>query len=942
MTTGVQRRRGTTVQHSTFTGLDGEITIDTTKDTAVVHDGATVGGHPLARQDLGNVDPTALSAITGSNTASGDLFIIYDVSTNSIKKITRDELNNAIEQDALANVTITGGSINGTTIGASTASTGAFTSLSASGAFSANGGTTLGDASGDALTINSSAVSIPNGLNFGSNQFVITSAGNIGVGTASPLSATGYVQQTINGTTGSYLTLQRGGTSTAQIGAEGNDVFLNSMTATGALRIQTNSTERMRITSAGNVGIGTSSPDQKLTIVGNQKITGYIELRSANRLYFNDSGNTNSGSIWNNATGGALSFAGAGSTEQMRLDSSGNLGLGVTPSASTVRAFQVSGSTVIGSQNEGLNITTNAYFDSSWKRHITGTATWYQQATGQHAWFTAPSGTAGATPTFTQAMTLDASGNLIVGGTTGLNLGSGRGNLTVNGATDAILNFGINSVARGYLYHSGTNMELFNSAAGYLNFATSNTERMRIDSSGNVGIGTSSPDSKLHVLDSSGNSIRVGFSPGVNNFNLYDANGHIFRNAGGTTEVMRIDSSGNVGIGTTSPNIFSRGYSTMLTASSSSGTAAVQINSATGNTAWLDMGANGTRLGTLAASSSIFEIGTGTALPLAFFTNANYRLYITSAGDVGIGTNGPSSSLTVQRTSAAASLGIRHTASGNGYGYIFSTTGTTTNDLTISSEFNGSATERMRIDSSGNVMIGRTSSAGRLSIQTAGGATNALDLYSPSTTNGARIQLNDNLYSTAIYSIPTGGASALGFEASGAERMRINSSGSLLVGTTAQVSATVPGLQYDPNAALSLARTGTGTVAAVYFYNGNGVVGQINTSGSSTSYVTSSDYRLKENIAPMTGALDKVQALKPVTYKWKVDGSDGQGFIAHELQEVVPDCVTGEKDAVDEEGNPIHQGIDTSFLVATLTAAIQEQQAIINDLKARIETLESK
>jgi hypothetical protein len=92
----------------------------------------------------------------------------------------------------------------------------------------------------------------------------------------------------------------------------------------------------------------------------------------------------------------------------------------------------------------------------------------------------------------------------------------------------------------------------------------------------------------------------------------------------------------------------------------------------------------------------------------------------------------------------------------------------------------------------------------------------------------------------------------------------------------------------------------------------------------------------------MTGALAKVAALKPVTYTWKVDGSAGEGFIAHELQEVIPGAVTGEKDAVDAEGNPQYQGIDTSFLVATLTAAIQEQQAIIESLTARIEALENQ
>jgi hypothetical protein len=120
-------------------------------------------------------------------------------------------------------------------------------------------------------------------------------------------------------------------------------------------------------------------------------------------------------------------------------------------------------------------------------------------------------------------------------------------------------------------------------------------------------------------------------------------------------------------------------------------------------------------------------------------------------------------------------------------------------------------------------------------------------------------------------------------------------------------------------------------------YNGS-AIGSISQNGTTAvAYNTSSDYRLKNTIAPMTGALAKVALLKPVTYKWNVDGSDGEGFIAHELAEVVPQAVTGEKDAVDDEGNPKYQGIDTSFLVATLTAAIQEQQEIINSLKARLD-----
>jgi len=127
----------------------------------------------------------------------------------------------------------------------------------------------------------------------------------------------------------------------------------------------------------------------------------------------------------------------------------------------------------------------------------------------------------------------------------------------------------------------------------------------------------------------------------------------------------------------------------------------------------------------------------------------------------------------------------------------------------------------------------------------------------------------------------------------------------------------------------------TGSYNQFVFGNGNGTVGGINTNGSTTSFNTSSDYRLKEEVLPMTGALATVAKLKPVTFKWKVDGADGQGFIAHELQAIVPDCVTGEKDAVDAKGQPDYQSVDTSFLIATLTAAIQE-------LTARIAALEAK
>jgi len=184
-------------------------------------------------------------------------------------------------------------------------------------------------------------------------------------------------------------------------------------------------------------------------------------------------------------------------------------------------------------------------------------------------------------------------------------------------------------------------------------------------------------------------------------------------------------------------------------------------------------------------------------------------------------------------------------------------------------------------------------------------------------------------------------ADTIAFTKGGAEAIRIDSSGFLLVNQTSNTTSSYVQI-YGAQPALSVESTSTGAVSQIIIKNPNGTVGSISTSGSLTSYNVSSDYRLKNTIAPMTGALEKVALLKPCTYKWNVDGSDGQGFIAHELDEVIPGCVTGEKDAVDANGNPVYQGIDTSFLVATLTAALQEQQALITSLTARVVALEAK
>jgi hypothetical protein len=185
------------------------------------------------------------------------------------------------------------------------------------------------------------------------------------------------------------------------------------------------------------------------------------------------------------------------------------------------------------------------------------------------------------------------------------------------------------------------------------------------------------------------------------------------------------------------------------------------------------------------------------------------------------------------------------------------------------------------------------------------------------------------------------------------EAARFNSSGAFLLSTTttamgsgntantgtAMTSGGVISSASSGAASLNLNRlTSDGGTAA--FYRAGTLVGGINVTATATTYSTSSDYRLKTNVQPFVNALRTVAKLKPVTYDWKVNGQHSQGFIAHELAEVVPDAVAGQKDAVDDNGGIQPQSVDYSKLVVFLTAAIQEQQAAIVALEARLAALE--
>ena len=230
-----------------------------------------------------------------------------------------------------------------------------------------------------------------------------------------------------------------------------------------------------------------------------------------------------------------------------------------------------------------------------------------------------------------------------------------------------------------------------------------------------------------------------------------------------------------------------------------------------------------------------------------------------------------------------------------------------------------------------------------------------------------------------------GGNSDLGFSTAGSERMRITSGGTVIAGGTGAVSHGQANLfqvgeggnffTVQRNASLNVLELNTKCNTATgrthfAFNNSNGTVGTIQTSGSATSYNTSSDYRLKQDWQLMSGASERVLALKPVNFAWISSGERVDGFLAHEAQAVVPEAVTGTKDAMrdeeyevtaaiaatyDEDGNeltaaveavmgtrsvPDHQGIDQSKIVPLLTAALREALTKIDDMETRLTALE--
>ena len=869
------------------------------------------------------------------------------------------------------------------------------------------------------------------------NSVIYESSSNIGIGTTSP-----SYKLDVKGANASTLRLDNNGSQYTQLVFERNttansgaDFLLDGTNGTFGIRtlaayplvfsissVAGTPTERMRLTSTG-LGIGTSSPATKLQVNGSGANTTF-ESGSANdaRIEFKRNGtrigllNWDSGLLGVQLDGSNYFYVSTGGSERMRLDASGNLGLGVTPSAwgSAAKAIQIGSYGSLSSFTNELDISSNSYWNSGYKYTNTNPATLYTQYNGQHQWFNAPSGTAGNAITFTQAMTLNASGRLLLGTTT--DDGGSRlqvnGKISAGGASESLNGlsavnnsagqatiYSYNYNASGYSIYSAQGINYFannvgigtnspnqkldinvgsstNGANGLLNFQwgsganqnmgiywqnSSNYSIVRqsdgagnlradlyVNSGGNinllptnsVGIGTTSPtQGKLVVSGSITNSImNVAASIGNNNFlNIGDDGTNaalgvgnsgtdmvfLKRVAGVYSEAMRITSSGNVGIGTTSPG------GKLHVAGDGAAANLIRLqHTGTGTNGFFDISVTSTEAQLNANYSS-------TAIPMTFLTGASERMRITSGGNVGIGTTNPTRKL--QLTDGEVYMRFNPTTVSGTY-----LLGAADGKFYVIPEVTFVPTMTF---SSGNVGIGTTSPATPLAIK--GSANNTLIEIGNFSTNSAFIQSYDR--TSSVFRPLTLYSDLTTFETGGSERMRITSGGNVLIGTTtdAGYKLQISGGAYVPTAGDGYRFAGpfAGQVFSInsssisnkiFFYNSAGGADIASIDGSTGAYVALSDSAKKKDFEPSTLGLNAILDLKPTLYRMKSEDSNAPkhlGFLAQEVKNVVPQAYV-------ESDRMI--GLDYNAMIPVLTKAIQELNSQLEALKAEVEALKKK
>ena len=647
----------------------------------------------------------------------------------------------------------------------------------------------------------------------------ITSGGDLLVGTTSAdgratIEGAGTYTLSLNNTaTDVRIRLKQSGTEYGQVSA-GTDVM--NLVATGAstnMRFITNSTERARIDSSGHQIVGYTASvgtayQPNIQVKGSSASNyGAYGVISSNNELLGMMGVYSNGenSLWLSAdpdnlrTGSRIVFA-VDATDRMTLDSYGNLGLGVTPSVWIgYKAIQIGQNGAVSSAESGTvtMVNSNCYFDGSSYKYISSAeASLYQQASGAHNWRIAPSGTAGTTATLTQAMTLTADGDLLLGPTTGL--GTTRRELVLQSANGSILNLGINGVSDSFqlVCDSGPNALIINKSNTPMIFYTNNTERARIDSSGLLGIGNTVA-STINAANGLGKLV-IGGGTGSEGLTIYSGTGSVggiafadgttstdtyrgyVQYAHGTdymafwtaaTERARIDSSGNLGLGVTP-------------------------------SAW------GTVIGLQVRNANISDLG-GTSNNSNFGSNWYYD-----------GTN-------FKYLSSASATNIKQL---NGaFQFLTAPSDTAGNNITF--------TEAMTLDASSNLAVNGTVSL----------TTDVLFRSAAGQPTRGSISMN---YSTGEWGFSAGVAGTTYFQTfstNGSERARITSGGSWLVGTTDATPATSDvagfavassGITYisaDANPALYINRK-TNDGELVRFYQAGAQEGSISVSGNTVSY----------------------------------------------------------------------------------------------------------
>ena len=736
----------------------------------------------------------------------------------------------------------------------------------------------------------------------------INTAGDVGIGTISPgykLQVSGTAGFANNGNENLFL-LDTALTSRSSLQVSGTTTYFNGNIDSAShvqfvWRSSSAYTERMRIDNSGNVGIGTASPGSRLTVSGTSDATQRIAIDGTNTysrllLRYNSSDvafiNTYQNTELNIGTSvSAFVNFYTNNTERMRITAAGNVGIGTT--APSTRLGVIGDGRFTNTANTALNVGGGTGQAQVIVEGPSGTTNLGILHNGSGAYITQSGGTSGflfrntvGDYTFstgagnTERVRITEAGNVGIGTASPADLLHVAGNIRASGATPVIAVWNAAGSDRyGYMFgQSGSLTLAAEGASRPMLFSVNGSERMRIDSSGNVGIGTSSPSAFLDVVRTtvvdapaarfsanagggsvkslSGLSVYFNLSGGFAETTLAYGNttnsGLTIGQHNGTSyaERMRIDNSGNVGIGTASPRVVTN-YTN------------IGINGTSGS--FIDFFTGGTRYGTILGTSGSLDVGTPTAIPITFSTNATERMRIDSAGNVGIGTSAPGGGandrqLTLSGSSTAQATFITGgTANSIGANSSIGYVGTTSNTPFV---FVTNNTERVRIDTSGNLLVGCTSTA------FAGGA------------------------STGLY--------------------LTNSTGN--------------------NGGLHIKNLSNNTAAnAVTFYGWDGSqTGSIQTYVNVTAYNTSSDYRLKNIDGPIANSGAYIDALNPVQGSWKADGSRFIGLLAHEVQEVSETPIaTGEKDGEEM------QAMDYSApeLIANLIAEIQSLRARVAQLE---------